>query len=802
MLALSSSLKIVLTFEGLSYRLRDGTYVLTDASGSVSADEITIMMGPSGCGKSTLLNLLSGKLSPHHGSICLNGKPGSVRELHKLIAFVPQDDIMLSSLTVMELLWFSAVMRLPANLPRAQRIAWVHMIIDLLGLTQQRHTVVGDVNKRGLSGGQRKRVNVGIELVADPSLIFLDEPTSGLDSTSSLELMQCLHRLSTFGVAVCAVLHQPRLQVFELAHQLLLLEPAGRTVYMGPTRRVAPYFESLGFRLDPRENVADQLLDVVTGTLQPSGGEAAALSAAWNSARARAALNARHSGAALAAAAAAPASAPSAQGRGSPVHAGRPSEAGGDRASLELPELHSIRGHHRRTSSGFGLLSRWLGNSNENGQTRLEQRLKESGGRVTVGLFRQVRLFVWRSALQLERSASVAVRDLMIICVAGTLLGFLFEGTYEKARCEGIFDHVPNGANYSAKWETACKAQVWERRSWFERPAFYCYSEAPYVGRALVPERLQFREVYIGYRQALNLLLLASAIISIQVSLNMLGAERPVFWRESRHYSVGAYLLGKNVAQLPLTIAYPFFYATFVYQFLRPYAPFQTVYLIFLLMQWTGEGIGQLISLTLNSSRQLAGGVAALIATVLTGSFPLLNGLGPLFTILSSLSFCRWGMVALLSVEFAPWYMGEPTHPGGNPGCCAFPPDLIAAFLKSGDHALELPVACDATVKPGAIRPGPYYPQSRADVGEVMNVTYQYTAWLPQAARSPGANVHWLVPDIYPLPGSLFATAPGRYKSTDAGFSLSALTAIVLIGLAVRVLVYLCLRCMDRNRRR
>ena len=75
--------------------------------------------------------------------------------------------------------------------------------------------------------------------------------------------MQCLNRLSSFGVAVCAVLHQPRTQVFELAHQLLLLEPSGRTVYMGPTRRVQPYFESLGFRFDVRENVADQLLDVV-----------------------------------------------------------------------------------------------------------------------------------------------------------------------------------------------------------------------------------------------------------------------------------------------------------------------------------------------------------------------------------------------------------------------------------------------------------------------------------------------------------------------------------------------------------
>ena len=82
------------------------------------------------------------------------------------------------------------------------------MVIDLLGLSNHRHTVVGDANRRGLSGGQRKRVNVGIELVADPSLIFLDEPTSGLDSTAALELMQALHRLSNFGVAVCAVLHQ------------------------------------------------------------------------------------------------------------------------------------------------------------------------------------------------------------------------------------------------------------------------------------------------------------------------------------------------------------------------------------------------------------------------------------------------------------------------------------------------------------------------------------------------------------------------------------------------------------------
>ena len=103
------------------------------------------------------------------------------------------------------------------------------------------------------------------------------------------------------------------------------------------------------------------------------------------------------------------------------------------------------------------------------------------------------------------------------------------------------------------------------------------------------------------------------------------------------------------------------------FQLLRPHAPFQAFYLLFLALQWVGEGLGQLISLQLNASRQLAGGVAALLLTVLTGCFPLLSGLGPLFNWLSYLSFVRWGMVALLSLEFAPWYEGDATPPSVGP---------------------------------------------------------------------------------------------------------------------------------------
>ena len=113
----------------------------------------------------------------------------------------------------------------------------------------------------------------------------------------------------------------------------------------------------------------------------------------------------------------------------------------------------------------------------------------------------------------------------------------------------------------------------------------------------------------------ITLMLLAVAIISIQVTLNTFGAERTVFWRESRHYSVVAYTLGKNIAALPLSLAFPFFFLLFFYQLLRPYAPFQAFYFVLVLVHWAGEGLGQLVSLLLNSSRQLAGGVTALVVT-------------------------------------------------------------------------------------------------------------------------------------------------------------------------------------------
>jgi len=484
-----------------------------------------------------------------------------------------------------------------------------------------------------------------------------------------------------------------------------------------------------------------------------------------------------------------------------------------------------------------GLLGKWLVDGE--GHTRTDLRLKYNGGRKTAGTLRQIFLFVWRSAVQLERASTNSVRDLFIIVVAGLLLGFLFEGTLEKVRCDEsmlrpLVDKTftdPTGRysfNFTQQnadnWALACKEQLWKHRSWFERPAWFCASEVLRPFTDYFPENVdgvdqieqsQFKGVRLGYAQALTLSLLAMAIISIQVSLNLFGAERPVFWRESRHFSIFAYTLGKNLAFLPLTIAYPFFFLLFFYQLLRPYAPFQAFYAVFLLVEWAGEGIGQLISLQLNSSRQLAGGIAALIFTVLTGSFPLLSGLGVAFEVISYTSFCRWGMQALLSIEFTPWYVGnaESSHEAGDGhlalyGCCTHGLNATVNIFRG---LAEIPQTCTEPC-----RSTPDYsctgytgrmPPSNESVLEVLAdgpEAYGYVATV-LAWDCPGCSGF---PDVYPLRPTpqiapdVSVPPPEEYTPADPRFSQTCMMMLVIIGTVARLLVYLTLRFADRQKRR
>ncbi|MFS7957669.1 putative ABC-type sulfate transporter [Helianthus anomalus] len=262
---------------------------------------ITAVMGPSGAGKTTFLSALAGKAHRCKitGSILINGKPGSIHSYKRIIGFVPQDDIVHGKLTVEENLWFSAnyryvvlvfgiqfysdlvlvflalewvlygsqpsfltffikkYYRLPANMLKQDRVLVVERVIECLGLQRVRNSLVGTVEKRGISGGQRKLVNVGLEIVMEPSLLILDEPTSGLDSSSSQLLLRALRRETLEGINVSLMFDD-----------LVLLAKGGLTVYHRSVREVEEYFSGLGINVPDRVNPLDYFIDVLEGMVK------------------------------------------------------------------------------------------------------------------------------------------------------------------------------------------------------------------------------------------------------------------------------------------------------------------------------------------------------------------------------------------------------------------------------------------------------------------------------------------------------------------------------------------------------
>jgi ABC-type multidrug transport system ATPase subunit len=170
---------------------------------------------------------------------------------------------MLSMLTVRETLRFAARLRLPGAMSAEEKNARVEEVIEELGLADVADTYIGNPQKRGISGGERKRVTIGIELITNPSMIFLDEPTSGLDSFTAYNIMQTLVQLAKNGRTIIATIHQPRSNIFELIDQLLVLS-AGRIAYYGDAQQSVEYFAQLGHECPRFTNPADYLLDICT----------------------------------------------------------------------------------------------------------------------------------------------------------------------------------------------------------------------------------------------------------------------------------------------------------------------------------------------------------------------------------------------------------------------------------------------------------------------------------------------------------------------------------------------------------
>eukprot|EP00188_Purpureofilum_apyrenoidigerum_P002320 Plantae.Rhodophyta-Purpureofilum_apyrenoidigerum.ctg24313.p1 GENE.Plantae.Rhodophyta-Purpureofilum_apyrenoidigerum.ctg24313~~Plantae.Rhodophyta-Purpureofilum_apyrenoidigerum.ctg24313.p1 ORF type:complete len:660 (-),score=140.77 Plantae.Rhodophyta-Purpureofilum_apyrenoidigerum.ctg24313:124-2103(-) len=243
--------------------------VLNGVSGEVYPGQILAIMGSSGAGKTTLLNLLAGRLTSSSnietsGSVMVNGRKRDYSVFKRISAYVEQDDNMFAEVTVTEQIRFSANLRLPKQkFNEKQRQAKADTIITELGLSHVKDSYIGNDLKRGVSGGERKRVNIGTELVTDPSLIFLDEPTSGLDSFNALNVMHTLKHLAERGRTIVTTIHQPRSNIFSLFDKLLLLS-GGRIMYFGNAADAVDYFSALNYRCPSNFNPADFFIDLIS----------------------------------------------------------------------------------------------------------------------------------------------------------------------------------------------------------------------------------------------------------------------------------------------------------------------------------------------------------------------------------------------------------------------------------------------------------------------------------------------------------------------------------------------------------
>ncbi|KAF6994573.1 hypothetical protein CFC21_011243 [Triticum aestivum] len=255
----------------------DTQAVLQALTGYAEPGTITALMGPSGLKAPASLDALAGRLAANaflSGTILLNGRKANLS--FGAVAYVTQDDNLIGTLTVRETISYSARLRLPDNMPMEEKRALVEGTIVEMGLQDCADTVIGNWHLRGVSGGEKRRVSIALEILMRPRLLFLDEPTSGLDSASAFFVTQTLRGLARDGRTVIASIHQPSSEVFELFDRLYLLS-GGKTVYFGQASEACEFFAQAGFPCPPLRNPSDHFLrcinadfDKVKATLKGS----------------------------------------------------------------------------------------------------------------------------------------------------------------------------------------------------------------------------------------------------------------------------------------------------------------------------------------------------------------------------------------------------------------------------------------------------------------------------------------------------------------------------------------------------
>ncbi|MEN8157499.1 MAG: ATP-binding cassette domain-containing protein [Bacteroidota bacterium] len=237
--------KIVFEANHITYQFRSGAIGLHDVGFTEQSGRMVGIMGASGAGKSTLLNVLNGVSKPTKGKVLINGidihsgDPGT----EGIIGFVSQDDLLIEELTVYQNLYYNARLCFD-NYSEEQLVETVHRVLKNLGLFEIRKIQVGSPLNKKISGGQRKRLNIALELIREPAVLFLDEPTSGLSSRDSENILDLLKELTFKGKLVFVVIHQPSSDIFKMFDRLLILDTGGYLIYNGNPIDSIEYFKS------------------------------------------------------------------------------------------------------------------------------------------------------------------------------------------------------------------------------------------------------------------------------------------------------------------------------------------------------------------------------------------------------------------------------------------------------------------------------------------------------------------------------------------------------------------------------
>lgn len=254
---------IYLTGRDIDFHFKNNENGLHDFSFNLESGQLVAIMGGSGVGKSTLLGILNGNIEPQKGVVRLNGHPLSEPECKRLIGFVPQDDLLIEELTVFQNLWYTARLCF-ADLTGEEIETRVNSILEDLDLLKIRDLAVGSPIRKTISGGQRKRLNIALELIREPAILYLDEPTSGLSSSDSEKVIILLKEQTHRGRLVVVNIHQPSSEIYKLFDRLWLLDTGGYPIYDGNPIEAITYFKRIA-------NYTDQDISVCStcGNVNP-----------------------------------------------------------------------------------------------------------------------------------------------------------------------------------------------------------------------------------------------------------------------------------------------------------------------------------------------------------------------------------------------------------------------------------------------------------------------------------------------------------------------------------------------------